>query len=81
MSIEAKTTSIRLSEDERELLDAYKAYLVFKTGVNVNRTGAMKMLMRRAKPPETEHGEAAVRYRRAYVRVFGETQPTTRGTP
>ena len=75
MSIEAKTTSIRLSEDERELLDAFAGYLHHKSGINVNRTGAIKNMMRRQKPPETEAGEAAVRFRRAYIRVFGELKP------
>jgi hypothetical protein len=66
----APPTSIRLTEDERELLDAFAAYMSVKRGINLNRTQAIKHLMRKAQPP-TEAGPEAARFRRAYSIVFG----------
>lgn len=72
--MDAPTTSIRLTEDERALLDAFAAYMSVKHGVNLNRTQAIKQLMRRARPPDSETTPEAAAFRNAYSTVFGKTK-------
>ena len=67
-------TSIRLTADELELLDAYAAWMHDRHGINVNRTGAIKSMIKRLKPPD-DPTPAGARFRRAHSAVFGRNQP------
>lgn len=73
--VQRPTTSIRLNADERELLEAMAAYHAAKHGVRLNRSGMVKTMMRKFKPPSDEPGAEASRWRRAYDVVFGRGAP------
>lgn len=72
--VERKPTTIRLSEDERELIDAWAGHISAQTGTIGTTSAVIRLLLKRAKPPESA-GETQSRIRRAYTTIFGK-EPT-----
>lgn len=75
---EYQPTSFRFSPEELELLDAQAAYAYERHGVRVNRTAAIRNMMRLTKPPQPGPGglgPGARRFRSAYTTIFGEPKP------
>lgn len=72
----SQPTSMRLSEEEIELIDSMREYLNHKTGVYHSRRALFLYLLRRVQPPDgTEAGVA--RWRRAYDRIYNSTVKPT----
>lgn len=71
-----RNTSMRLTEAERALIDAYRRYMFAEHGTNMSRSDAIRALLRRIPYPEGELTEHAGQLRRAYSGVFG--RPTGR---
>lgn len=67
-----RTTSFRYSEDEKELLDAWAAYLKASAPhlVGGTHSDAIRHLMKKAGAPAAV-GEEPARVRRAYTTLFG----------
>lgn len=69
--MERQPTTIRLSADERELIDAWAAHITSQTGTIGTTSAVIRLLLKRSKPPESP-GETQSRIRRAYTTIFGK---------
>lgn len=67
-------TSIRLSNDEEELLEAWADWLEASTGTRHSTSRTLRFLMRRALFDGT-NSAADKRVRAAYRKVFGNVAP------
>lgn len=67
----ANPTSIRLTDDEHELVAAHQARLKERTGRDHSVTDVVRYLLGYCRPPEGKVGPIESRFRRAYKKVFG----------
>jgi hypothetical protein len=64
---------MRFDADERVLLDAIAAYQLEHHGLKLTYTDVCRVALKHLRPPESELGETAASWRRAYKRVFNKT--------
>jgi hypothetical protein len=64
-------SSVRLSDAELELVNAWADYLAHQTGATVGTAAVFRAFLRRTKPPESQ-GPDQARIRRAYTAIYGD---------